>query len=283
MKTIFKKLKEHNNIKPFIIAISLVLLMAACSKVPAGYVGVKVNLYGTSKGVQAEELSVGRYWIGVNEELYTFPTFTQNYVWTRSSTEGSVNDESISFQTNEGVVVNTDVGISYHINSKKVTDIFQKYRKGIDEITDIYIRNEVRDAMIKVASANTVESMYGLGKNDFITRVDSTVKSELQPIGIEVEKVYLVGELRLPENIVVALNAKIEATQRAMQRENELKETEAQAKMDIAKAQGVAEAQRLTQQSLTPELLRKLWIEKWDGHLPTYMTGSEASFLIGEK
>lgn len=283
MKTIFKKLKEHNNIKPFIIAITLVLLMAACSKVPAGYVGVKVNLYGTSKGVQAEELSVGRYWIGVNEELYTFPTFTQNYVWTRSSTEGSVNDESISFQTNEGVVVNTDVGISYHINSKKVTDIFQKYRKGIDEITDIYIRNEVRDAMIKVASANTVESMYGLGKNDFITRVDSTVKSELQPIGIEVEKVYLVGELRLPENIVVALNAKIEATQRAMQRENELKETEAQAKMDIAKAQGVAEAQRLTQQSLTPELLRKLWIEKWDGHLPTYMTGSEASFLIGEK
>ncbi len=265
-----------------VFVLSIVLAMA-CSKVPAGYVGVKVNLYGTSKGVQAEELPVGRYWIGVNEELYTFPTFTQNYVWTRSSTEGSPNDESISFQTNEGVVVNTDVGISYHINEKKVTDIFQKYRKGINEITDIYIRNEVRDAMIKVASANTVESMYGLGKNDFIARVDSTVKTQLQPIGIEIEKVYLVGELRLPENIVVALNAKIEATQRAMQRENELKETEAQAKMDIAKAQGVAEAQRLMQQSLTPELLRKLWIEKWDGHLPTYMTGNETSFLIGNK
>ena len=98
----------------------LIVLATACSKVPAGYVGVKVNLYGTSKGVQAEELAVGRYWIGMNEELYTFPTFTQNYVWTRSSTEGSPNDESISFQTNEGVVVNTDVGISYHINSKKV-------------------------------------------------------------------------------------------------------------------------------------------------------------------
>ncbi len=274
---------KPTKMKSKIVLFMLIVLATACSKVPAGYVGVKVNLYGTSKGVQAEELAVGRYWIGMNEELYTFPTFTQNYVWTRSSTEGSPNDESISFQTNEGVVVNTDVGISYHINSKKVTDIFQKYRKGIDEITDIFIRNEVRDAMIKVASGNTVESMYGLGKNDFITNVDSTVKAQLQPIGIEIEKVYLVGELRLPENIVVALNAKIEATQRAMQRENELKETEAQAKMDIAKAHGVAEAQRLTQQSLTPELLRKLWIEKWDGHLPNYMTGNEASFLIGNK
>ena len=125
---------KPTKMKSKIVLFMLIVLATACSKVPAGYVGVKVNLYGTSKGVQAEELAVGRYWIGMNEELYTFPTFTQNYVWTRSTTEGSPNDESISFQTNEGVVVNTDVGISYHINSKKVTDIFQKYRKGIDEI-----------------------------------------------------------------------------------------------------------------------------------------------------
>ena len=39
---------------------------------------------------------------------------------------------------------------THDVFGQKVTDIFQKYRKGIDEITDIYIRNEVRDAMIKV-------------------------------------------------------------------------------------------------------------------------------------
>ncbi|TON43446.1 transposase, partial [Vibrio parahaemolyticus] len=71
---------------------------------------------GGDKGVQAEEVGVGRYWVGVNEELYSFPTFSQNYVWTASETEGSENDESISFQTIEGLAVNADVGITYRID-----------------------------------------------------------------------------------------------------------------------------------------------------------------------
>ena len=114
--------------------------MMGCSKVPAGYVGVKVFLLGQAKGVDHEVLPVGRYWIGWNEELYLFPTFQQNYVWTKSPNEGRSDDESFTFQTSEGLSVNTDVGISYHLDSVKIPQIFQKYRKGIDEITHIYIR-----------------------------------------------------------------------------------------------------------------------------------------------
>ena len=67
--------------KMMLIAL-LALTMVACSKAPAGHVGVKYYLLGGDKGVDSEELPPGRYWIGVNEELYLFPTFTQNYVWT---------------------------------------------------------------------------------------------------------------------------------------------------------------------------------------------------------
>jgi hypothetical protein len=40
--------------------------------VPPGYVGIKVDLYGEKKGVGNEVLSVGRYRIGVGEELFVF-------------------------------------------------------------------------------------------------------------------------------------------------------------------------------------------------------------------
>ncbi|WP_219622928.1 SPFH domain-containing protein, partial [Vibrio parahaemolyticus] len=126
--------------------------MTGCSKITAGHVGIKVNLLGGDKGVQAEEVGVGRYWVGVNEELYSFPTFSQNYVWTASETEGSENDESISFQTIEGLAVNADVGITYRIDPTKVSKIFEKYRRGVDEITDVYLRNMVRDALVEKAS-----------------------------------------------------------------------------------------------------------------------------------
>ena len=101
-------------------------------------------------------MSVGRYCIGFNEDLYLFPTFTQNYVWTQNKAEGSPNNESITFQTTEGMSVNADVGISYHIKPSKVTTVFLKYRKGVDEITDIFLRNIVRDALNTAASKKPV-------------------------------------------------------------------------------------------------------------------------------
>ena len=105
------------------------LLLVSCSRVEPGYVGIKVNLLGGSKGVDTEVLGVGKYWIGMNERLYHFPTFQQNYVWTRDKKEGSLNDESIKFQTKEGMEVGADLGISYHVDRSKVSILFQKYRR----------------------------------------------------------------------------------------------------------------------------------------------------------
>lgn len=273
----------------YIAIIALVAALGACSKVPAGNVGVKVYLLGNSKGVDTEELSVGRYYIGINEELYLFPTFTQNYVWTKDPTEGSENDESISFQTKEGMVVNADVGISYHIDPKKVSLVFQKYRRGIDEITDTFLRNMVRDALVNEASNMPIENVYGAGKKTLIDKVQSSVASQVKDIGIVIEKIYWIGELRLPPTVTAALNAKIAATQKAQQRENEVAQAKAEAQKSIAIAQGEAESLKLKRSQLSPELieLKKLEvqekvIEKWDGNLPTYTGGTIPFVSVGK-
>src|SRR5690349_12532096 len=116
--------------KRYLIVLA-VLLLAACSKVPAGNVGIKAYLLGGSKGVDTEELGPGRYYIGVNEELYLFPTFTQNYTWAKDCQEGDCANEELGFQTVEGLAVTADVGISYRIDPSKAALIFQKYRKGV--------------------------------------------------------------------------------------------------------------------------------------------------------
>lgn len=48
--------------------------LTCIEKVEAGSVGVKVNLLGSSKGVEVEILGVGRHWISLNEQLFTFST-----------------------------------------------------------------------------------------------------------------------------------------------------------------------------------------------------------------
>ena len=260
--------------------------VAACSYVPAGHVGIKVNLLGGDKGVDSEVLGVGRYWIGWNEELYVFPTFMQNYVWTAGVDEGSPNDESISFQTADGMTANADIGISYSIDPDKVSIIFQTYRRGVEEITDTFLRNMVRDALVKQSSNKPIEYVYGAGKADLIAAVQKDVADQVGQLGIMIGKIYWIGEIRLPKTVIDSINAKNAATQMAQQRQNEVAQAKAEADKKIEDARGeaesilrVAEAQakanKLLAESLTTEFVQYQAITKWDGQLPK-MTGSAA-------
>ena len=276
--------------KKLLAAITMVMVlssMTGCDKVTAGNVGVKVNMLGGDRGVDTQEVGPGRYWIGMNEELYIFPTFTQNYVWTADVREGSERNEELGFQTREGLAVKADVGISYSIDPNKVSDIFQKYRKGVREITDVYLRNMVRDALVTKASTLDIESIYGVGKTSLMNSVTEMVRKQVAPLGIEIEKIYWIGELRLPKQIVANINAKIAATQKAQQRENEVAQAKAEAEKTIQVARGAAESTKLRAKAeseaiemrgkalrMNPEVIQLEAINKWDGKLPVYSGGN---------
>lgn len=268
-----------------IAALCAIAILAGCSKVPAGHVGVIVNLYGSEKGVELREVGVGRYWVGWNEELYRFPTFTQTETWT--------GDEAISFQTVEGMKVGAEVGITYAVAPDKVSALFQKYRSGIDEITTKFLRNMVRDAFNDVASKLPVESVYGAGKADLLLAVEERVRKQVQPIGINLERVYYASDLVLPPQVTQSLNAKIQATQMAEQRRNEVAQAKAEADKERARAQGEADAKLLLAQAdaqaiavraqalrSNPDVVTLNAVEKWDGKLPTYLSpGAPLPFI----
>lgn len=256
--------------------------LSACSKVPAGNVGVKVQLLGSDKGVGIEELTPGRYWLGWNEELFLFPTFTQNETW---SGEGEGGQE-LKFQDRDGLIASADVGLSYSVDPDKATELFQKYRRGIDEITDVYLRNMVRDALVKRASNQPLEYLYGPGKTELIDGAQVDVASQVVELGIRIEKLYWIGAIRLPPEIDQRIKDKIAASQMTMQRRQEVEQAKAEADKKIEEARGVAqsilvtakaqaEANQILSSSLTPQLVQYRTIDKWDGILPKF-TGSAA-------
>lgn len=263
------------------------VMVAGCSKVPAGNVGVIVNLYGSEKGVSEREVGVGKYWVGWNEDLFVFPTFTQNDTWARTDKK----DESIRFQTGrDGMALSADFGITFRVDPSKVTKLFQTYRKGVDEISDIYLRNLVRDALNEKAADLTADDAYGRRKNELMDAVEAAVRREVADKGIIVEKVYLVGDIQLPEAVRAALNLKNAAFQQTLQREQEVAKAKAEADIAIAQARGVSEStlinaraqadsNRLLSESITPELVRYRSIDKWDGALPRFTGGGAIPFI----
>ena len=296
--------------KNIIFVFVLVLLMSSCRTVPAGYRGIKVYLLGNRKGVETKQLGVGAYWIGPNQQLYKFPVFQQNYVWKDDRTNGG-QDNSITFQSKEGLDVDADFGISYSIVPDSVSSIFQKWRRGIDEITNIFLRNMVRDALNVEASKMPIESIYGIHKRDLLARVDSVVSEQTEKHGIIIERIYTIGEFRLPTVIEQAINSKLQANQKAQQAQNEVKEVEAEANKRIAKSRGEAEskvieataqatvvkiqaqadadaqrvqadaqaeANRKISESLSPQLIEYRKVDKWDGKVPQ-VSGGNTPFI----
>lgn len=282
--------------KALVVSVSF-LGLAACDYVEPGQVGIKAYMLGGAKGVDHEVLTPGRYWIGMNEKLYIFPTFTQNYVWDKANSPGAPADESITFQTKEGLSVNADFGITYTLNQEKIPEIFQKYRRGVKEITNVYMYNIVRDSLVRHASSRDVETIYGVGKAEFVAAVEKDVQSQVKGIGINIESIYVIGDFRLPGTVIEAINAKIGATQKAAQRQNEVAQAKAEADKKVEEARGEADSLKLRAEAQA-EANRKLagsisntlveWerlqvqksqISKWNGEMPKVIAGGSGILL----
>lgn len=271
-------------------------------KINPGYAGVLVNLHGSEKGVdEGKVLPPGRYYPTWNEDIYTFPLFSQTYVWTQGTAdETSPADESIDFQDKDGLALNADLGVTYTIDKSLLPVLFQTYRRGVDEITDLVLRNKVRDALVKRSSKMGVEQIYGAGKTELIEFVEASVRDEVKSVGIKVERVYWIGGIRLPKNIQQALNDKLQANQKAQQRENEVAQAKAEADKEIERARGDAESLNLRAEAeansikiradalrSNPEVVELIKAEaqreavaKWNGTLPTQMIpGSAVPFI----
>ncbi|HZK68611.1 MAG TPA: SPFH domain-containing protein [Paludibacter sp.] len=274
----------------FFLIIFIVVGFNSCNSVPVGSVGVKVNKLGGSKGVDTEVLGVGRYWIGWNEELHLFPTYQVNYSFTRDVTEGSSSNEEFTFQTREGMECGVDLGIAMHYDREKIVKMFQTYRKGEEEIRAVVVRNTIRDALNKIAGSMPVESVYGAGKGLLIDSVQRVVQSTLAPTGIIIDKISLIGSVRIPASVKDALDSKVKMTQEAQRAENEVAKAVAEANIRTAKAKGEADALKIkadaeayynqkVSQSLTPQIVEMKRIDTWDGHYPQYY-GVNGGLLI---
>ena len=289
--------------KIILLAAILVLLVATvgCIRVPPGHVGIKIDLLGSDRG-EMQIHSTGRYGVGMNTEWHMFPTFNQNYVWTQDKAESSPTDESFNFAIKGGLIVGLDLGIEYYLEESKITDIFSSYRYGVEELTDVVMRKAVRNALQTYGETFDIDALAEGGLSSLIKKVDTHVREEFVEKGIIIRQVSLIGAPRYPDEVTRAISAKIEATQKAIQRENEVREEQAQSMKKIAKANGdaaalvarstaeatatvklaeaEARANELKQKSYTPAVLQAMWLDKWDGRLPSTLTADNAQMLL---
>jgi len=196
------------------------------------------------------------------------------------SIKTQANSFSESAGTSDSQIVNVVVVVNWHLDPARVNKVYQEIG-DLDAVTSRVLTNNVQDA-VKAQTSKYVAL-------DIQRNRDKVAASALESLQAKVKKYNVIVENLSITNINFGaeFNAAVENAQKANQdaiaAQNKVKQVEAEAKSAIAKAQGEAEAQRQVQQSLTPELLQKLWIEKWNGVLPATELGSTVPvFNVGK-
>lgn len=277
----------------------LFFLLLRVTRIEAGHVGVEINLSGQQRG--ASEIPIRTGWVvysPLTTQIIEFPTYVQTVKWTRDTNEGHPINEEMGFNSKEGMEIFVDVSLSYAIDPQKAPDFYVKYRvDDLDHFTHGILRDIVRNSLNEVASTYVVEDIYGEHKAEFLNKVQAMIQQKVTPVGVGVQQFGFIGAPRVPAVIATAITAKAQAIQQAERARNELATTQAEAAKKIAeaegdakslvtRAQGEADANRIRQNSLTPQLLElrriennRALIDKWNGQLPTVESGSNGMIL----
>ncbi|MBE9584452.1 hypothetical protein IM792_08340 [Mucilaginibacter sp. JRF] len=267
---------EPNNLKRVfrIGGIVIVLIVAlfiqpfTYENIDAGNVGIKINLYGTDRGVDNITIVTGRVWYNTwTTKIVEFPTYTQN-----------VDYEPFVVTTKDAAEFQVDPKLNYHVNPAMVPNIYRQYRKPLNEIEQQFMRNTIYDAYRIVANSFTSDSVMS-NRERFEDKIQNLLTKNLAKDGFVYDQ--LTSAITPPASLRRMIDEKNASIQARLKAENEAKQAIAEAQVSKAKAEGEAaallikaraesEANKLRQQSLTPLLVQTRMIEKWNGQLPTY-------------
>ena len=266
------------------LVFAILFLVNSCERIDAGHVGVKVDMYGSGKGVNdVTECTGVVFYNPITTKIYEFPTFIQHKEYK--------DDNSFVVNSKDGSEFSVSPIMNYSVQREKVPAIFAKYRRSLEEIEEGFLKTAVYDAFRLATNKYTADGLIG-NREVFEVEVRRLLEAQLLKEGFVINQ--FTSNLVYPDSFKKAINAKNNAVQSALMAENKVKQAEAEAKIKVATANGNAEAllanaraeaesNRLRQQTLTPMLLQQQWIEKWRGNVPTTQLGTNTQVLYGLK
>jgi len=252
----------------FVLVAVVVVFFAMFSieRIDSGQTGIIVNLAGSERGIDDAKVETG--WVMYNrfaKQLFEYPAFAQ-----------IVDYEPFDIQDKKGTIFKTDPTIEYYIERENAKLVFLRYRKTTQELEQSVILTEVKNAYKDVAGVYETDSLIN-NRPAFEKEVEALLKERLSQRGFTFSNIQ--SSVKPNEVLQAAIDAKNTAVQNALKVENEKKAAIAEAEKVVAAAKGKADANRILQESITPELIQLKAVEKWDGKLPLSTSGNTLPFL----
>ena len=265
------------NKKQWLALLGLLLCLFGCiTRVPANSVGI---VYSPFDGTRQETLSEGIHTKFIFDKVYKISTEVQ-----------TTTVESLTTQTMDAQYVSSTLDIKYSINVKNAYLIFKNYRT-LDRVSNTLIVPTTQRVLELITTRYNVIDILGESRADIYMYLEKELAEEFAVYGIDFFSISITDmdagealenaiaeEAIAKKNVETAkqnlLKAETEAKQKSVIAQAEQDAAKIEAETKLIKARADKEANELLSQSLTDDILRKAWIDKWNGLMPTYYAGT---------
>jgi regulator of protease activity HflC (stomatin/prohibitin superfamily) len=185
--------------------------------------------------------------------------------------------ESAQVPSSEGLIVGLDTSLLLRVRPEMAPQIRKTVGRNYHELLIIpYFRNAVRD----VVSGYQVKNIYAeKGRKEIAAKIRDFLIENLKPRGIEIVDVLL-RDVKLPQRFRESIEAKLTAEQRVQEKQFELEQARKEAEIEVARAEGAAQAQEIVRSTLSGSYLQYLWIKTLNENPNVIYVATEANLPI---
>jgi prohibitin 2 len=265
---------------PAIIGIIILLFVVSASVkiVDAGHRGVLLRFGAVDTG------------LALDEGIHFVTPFRDSVVQMEVRTQKTV--ENAASASKDLQDVTTQVALNYRINPDNAQVVYQQL--GFDYGNRV-IAPAIQESVKQVTARFNAEEL--ITKRETVkNQIEEQIKARLAPYNVLVDTISIT-EFQFSEQFRIAVEAKVEAQQRALQAQNDLRRIEIEAQQNEAKAVGeqkanIARAEGVRQSNVlqaegesqainiideqlrsSPTYLEWLKTQRWDGKLPLVTGG----------
>ena len=232
----------------FILSVAVVLfafVLISVSQfltiVPAGNVGV-VNFFGT---VSDNTLKAGINFVNPLANVIKMSIQTQEM------------KEVMDVPSKEGLTVQLEVSILYHLNPDKAADVYKTV--GISYV-DVILEPQFRSVTRGVTAGYEAKALYTSEREHLSQQILKEIEAATESRGITVESAPL-RRVGLPAGLSQSIESKLQAEQESQRMQFVLTKEKQEADRKRIEAQGISDFQNIVAKGISEQLLRWKGIE----------------------
>lgn len=197
----------------------------------------------------------------------------------QKSSKADYKDFTVDTNTEDGQPVDIAYTIRFGVDPTQATWVAQNIGSQ-EALVEKIVKTESRIWARNIPRRFSAEALYtGEGSQ----KVQEEIFAQLKPVfatnGLILDTVGL-REIVFDNNYIAAIKAKQVAAVQVETEKNIAAQAEYKKQATITAAEASAKEQELQRLTISDQLLRKLWIEKWNGTVPGIVSGSDANLFL---